>query len=306
MTSQIYLFYGEEILAIEERIKKLKKPGLNVEPIDGSSPNLEQLMTSLQTQSLFAEEKMVLVKNADFKNPFWNEVAPALENLSTGVVVVFWASSMTKRAKIYKFIDKIGEVYEFKSFAPWEDEKVVSWVISKVNESNKNIKRQAAERLIEICGTSLLKLSSEIEKLITYVGEKTDILPDDVEALASPGEISVFALSEAVSNRSQGEALATFRTLCRNKVSLFPMLSLLAGQFRTMLLTKSESNFAKLAQDFRLSPYYAKKCAQKARKFSSAELARNLDLLHQTDLKLKSGEDQSTLFELLLSDLCSK
>jgi len=301
LANNLYLFYGDERLTIEERINKLKKPGLTVENIDGNKLNLEEILTALQTLSLFAQEKIVLVKDADLKDSVWDGVVPALENLSPGVVVIIWAGSMNKRSQIYKTINKLGQALEFKTFADWEQDKVVSWITNRVKSEGKKIGQQAAFRLQEVCGSSLQKLSSEIEKLVTYIGEKPLINEADVETLASPGEINVFALSEAVANRNLPLALTTFRTLSINKTEVIPVLSLLAGQFRTMLLTKHTTDLGSLG----LSPYYVKKCARAAGKYKEVELRKNLELILETDLKLKTGENQQTTFELLLTDLCN-
>jgi len=300
LANNLYLFYGDERLTIEERINKLKKPGLTVENIDGNKSNLEEILTALQTLSLFAQEKIVLIKDADLKDSVWDGVVPALENLSPGVVVIIWASSMSKRSKLYKIINKLGQCLEFKSFAEWEQDKVVSWITNRVKAEGKKIGQQAAFRLQEVCGSSLQKLSSEIEKLVTYIGEKPAINEADVETLASPGEINVFALSEAVANRNLLLALTTFRTLSVNKIEVIPILSLLANQFRTMLLTKHTTDLGSLGS----SPYYVKKCARAAGNYKEGELRKNLELILETDLKLKTGENQQTVFELLLTEMC--
>jgi DNA polymerase-3 subunit delta len=308
LANQIFLFYGDEDLLIREKINGLKKkiddPALNIEQIDASDPNIEQITAALQTQPLLFGQKLLVIRNADLKADVWNSLAPALEAVSPSTKVVIWASAMSKRSKIYKLIDKIGEVYEFRSFAEWEQDQVVTWIARRVKSSGKNIDRPAARTLQEICGNNLMKLSSEIEKMITYIGERRSITEDDVIALASPGQISVFALSDAVADKDLAGALASFRTLLKNKIELFPLMALLSNRYRIMLMGKREGNPMKVAQVLKASPYYVKKCMQKAGRFTEAELIRDLELLLAADLKLKSGEDQVSVFELLLTDLC--
>jgi len=300
LADNLYLFYGDESLTINERIKALKQPGRGLENIDGSKVDLELVLNALQTHSLFAEQKLVLIKGLNLKDPLWDEVALALVNIAQGIVVVFWPEAMNKRSKLYKAVDKLGQIYECKGFAAWEQDKVVAWIIKRVKAEGKAIEGEAALTLQEVCGSSLQNLSSEIEKLVTYIGQQATIKVADIELLASPGQINVFALAEAVANRDLILALTTFRILSKNKSEIFPILSLLANQFRTMLLTKQTSNLA----SFGLSPFYVKKCARAAGKYQEAELKKNLELILETDLKLKSGENQQTNFELLLAEMC--
>lgn len=308
MAKQIYLFYGDEEFLIQERIKQLKQglpdPCLNIEQLDGAAPELEKIIAALQTQPMLLGDKLLIIKDVDLTLPLWGEIAPALATLWPGLTVVFQAKTIDRRTKIFKTLDKLGEVYEFKSFAPWEAEQVVRWIEGRVKRSNKSIDTEAAVELREICGHGLMKLAIEIDKLITYIGDRDRIELADIKQLASPGEVSVFDLSEAVADRDSARALLTWRGLLNNKVEIFPILSLLAKQFRTMLLIKTTQDTATLARVFNLSPYYLKKCAAKAGNFIAKEMVRALELILETDLKIKNGENQSLVMELLLSSLC--
>jgi DNA polymerase III delta subunit len=69
---------------------------------------------------------------------------------------------------------------------------------------------------------------------------------------------------------------------------------------------KHESSPQKAAPQLGASPYYLKKCQEKGRNFSEEELKKYLSLLLQADLDLKSGKEQLTVLELLLTSLCGK
>jgi len=312
LASKIFLFFGEEDFLIQEKIKEFKKnivnPSLNIEQIDGEEPEIERIVSALQTTSLLGGEKLVIIKYADLKLEEWGALLPSLKMVPSGITVIFWASAVDKRSKLYKLIDQIGEVYEFKPYAEWEQDQVVSWIVSRVKSLGKEMNYQAALSLREICGNSLYKLASEIDKLITFIGDKRSISEEDVVALASPGEITSFALSDAVATKNLEKALSAFRILYKNKGDLFQILSLLATQYRTMLQIKDlpgHKNDAKgIAQTLRASPYFVRKCMEKARRFDAEELKKNMELLLEADLKLKSGESQLSTFELLLVSLC--
>jgi len=314
LSGKVFLLYGEEDFLIKERLDGLKgrvaDHALNVELIDAGKPDKERIVAALQTSPLLGGEKLVIIKDADLSMGEWGELIPFLSAIPSSVTLVILATSVDKRSRVYRLLDEKGEVCEFKPFAPWEQDELVSWIVRRVSLRGKKIDHAAALRLKEMCGNSLYKLNSEIEKLATFIGEKKQILSEDVMALASPGEINAFALSDAVANKDLRRALSAFRLLCRNRADLFQVLPLLATQYRTMLQIKSipgkKSDPAKIARVLGASPYFVRKCLEKAQFFREDELKRDLELLLEADLKLKSGEPQSSTFELLLVSLCGK
>ncbi|MFH1541750.1 MAG: DNA polymerase III subunit delta [bacterium] len=309
MANQIYLFYGDERFLIKQKIAELRSKisdtSLNYEQIDGSNiDNLNQLINSLQTQTLLMGNNLILVNDLDLKEKDWEKLCPALESMTPGTTVVFWVTAMNKRSRLYKTVDKLGEVTEFKSFADWEQDQVISWIERTTKKNKREIETAAARLLQEICGNNLTKLSSEIDKLITYIGDKLSITEDDVVALASPGEINVFALTDALTAKNLTRALTVWQTLSRNRVDYFPLLGLIANQYRIMLMSKAETNQTVIAQVLKTSPFYVRKLSEKARRFSVQELKACLENILETDLKMKTGEQSAANFELLLTSLC--
>lgn len=312
MAKLFYLFYGEEEFFIEERINALKKevsdPSLNIEQIEGEESALGQVVSALQTPPMLFGEKLLIIKDIDLKLKVWDLLVNSIKLVPAGIKVVFWAAAVTKSSKLYKFIGEHGEVCEFKSFAPWEEEQVVGWITRRVASIGKEIDHPSAILLLDICGSGLHKLASEIEKLVTYIGDRPRIMKDDVLALASSGVMSAFELTDALADKDLARSLATFRVLSANKVELFPLLSMLATQYRTMLQVKSlpgaAGNPAQAAAALRANPYFVRQCMNRARKFNAEELKSDLNLLLETDLKLKSGEARDPAFELLIASLC--
>ncbi|MBI5399898.1 DNA polymerase III subunit delta [Candidatus Saganbacteria bacterium] len=307
--ANIYLLYGEAELLIKEKVDRLKADftgdNLNIEQVDGSEPDFEQLTTMLQTQPLFSSgDRLVIIKQADLRNKEWEAFLPALGQAAAGIRIVFAAAAVDRRSKIFRWFSDQAEVCEFKAFTDWEQEAVVAWIRQRVMASSKKIEPAAAEYLQKICGNDLLKLKSEIDKLITFIGEKGTITPADVETLASPGEMNVFALADAAAGRDLKKALSACAILAREKVEFVPLLASLAGRFRIMLMAKGAANPATLAQTLKASPFYVKKCWQEANRFSSVELQKILELLLDTDLKLKSGYNPASIFETLLTNIC--
>jgi len=231
-----------------------------------------------------------------------------LENLSPQVTVVFKGTKIDQRLKFYKFIDLKGEVIEYRGFAPWEQDELRLWLRRRVESQGKKISDPALGLLLEICGTNLRFLAGELEKIITYVGERETIKESDVLALASSGEKNVFHLLDALRSKNLKKALVVFQNLFKNKEDLFSLLGAIAAQYRMMLLLKSSSLRDKdpyaLAREVGGSRYFVKKCLENIQAFKLDELKKKLAYLLEADLRLKMGEAPQVVFEVLLTLLC--
>ena len=312
LAKAIYLFYGSEDWLVQEKLKELIKqipnPELNVEKFDGQNPDLDAITGALQNTPLLGGEKLIIIERADLSEEDWGKLLPILKTLAPETKVVFWAEKIDKRNKFYKAIDSLGEVYEFQGFAEWEQDEVVAWIRHRVKQADYEISYAAAESLRETCGNNLGKLASEIEKLITYAADRKTLTEEDVFALASPGTLNAFVLSDAILEKNAIKALSTFRLLYKNKTDLFSLLSLLAANYRLMLQIKqfpsNNSQPRTIAAAVGANPFFVKKCMGKATKFNEPELKNNMDLILQTDLNLKSGMSEQSAFELLITSLC--
>ncbi len=308
----VYFFYGEEEFLIAEAVEKLKRqvsdPAFNLEILDGATLTLETLSAALRTQPLLGGDKLVVVNDFELESKEQDELISFLKSMPPGLKIVFCAASLDKRSKLYKFFTDQCETAEFKTFAPWEQEELLSWIRQRAQAAGKKISGDAARALREISGANLRSLAGEVEKLVTYAGSRPEIGEADVLALAASGETSAFALMDALRDKDLKIAQITWQALQRDKEAVFSLLGLMASQYRIMLQVKSlagrESDPNRLARLIGGSPYYIKKCSSGLGRFTLPELRRDLALLLETGLKLKTGEDQAAVFDLLLADLC--
>ena len=313
LAKQLYLFYGDEEYLCGEKIAALRqnaeKQGANIEQIDGSSADKNAILNALQTNSLFAANKFVIIDQVDLKEPVWDAIVPVLSAFPSSMSVIFRVVSISKKSELLKFIDEHGEIYECKSFAEWESPQVVTWIRKKISDAGKSIDQSTAEKLQAICGSDLLKLSSETDKIITYIGDRPQIIEQDVLSLASPSDISVFLLPGALADKNLREVLEIFHRLYANKADLFSLLSLIANQYRIMLVALSlparERTPQEIARRMGGSPFFIRKCTEKIAKHNSSSLTNYLELILETDLGLKSGAAPVTSMEMLFAALCA-
>ncbi|MFA5114335.1 MAG: DNA polymerase III subunit delta [Candidatus Margulisiibacteriota bacterium] len=306
--TQVYLFFGTEDYLIDERIKALRAAAGDHEQLDGANLSLETLSNALCGQSLLGGAKLVVIDEAKVAADDQPAVISILQNLAPGTTVVWRNPGIDGRTKLFKWIAANGQAEEFKSFAPWEQAALLRWVAAQSRQRGKAITESAARLLIEISGQNLRLLVNELEKLITYLGDRPQIAEADVAALASPGEASAFALLDKLRRRDLAGALALCGQLLQGGAELFGLLGLIATQYRLMLQIKAlpgrPGDPGEIARRIKGSPYFIKKCLDGLERFSLAELKENMALLLETSMRLKSGEQQSVQLEMLIAALC--
>jgi len=310
----VWLFYGEEEFLIEEKIKEFKRrivnPELNIEYLDGDELTLEAFSSAVASQSLLGGDKLVIVSDPKLPPETQAGFLSLLGGVGGDCTVIFKADSVDKRTKFYKLINDRGESVEFRSFAPWEQPALAAWLKARAAAEKKQLSEAAARLLPAICGTSLRVLAGEITKLATYVGDKTTIDEDDVLAAAAAGEMSGFALLDALRAKDLPTALIIFQQLLKFGEELLPLLILLATQYRLLLQIKAapgrERDPNRLARLIGGSPYFIKKSLDHIDDFSLAELKDALKKILQANLEMKSSRPPLIVMELLIAALCGR
>lgn len=111
----IYLYYGEDRLAIDRAVQQIL--GDNYELFDGDQLAATDLPHLFQGASLFADTRRVLVKDLQASTTAWAELPKYLD---TDHTVIIWESKLDKRTVTYKTItkDRRVQIKEFASAAP--------------------------------------------------------------------------------------------------------------------------------------------------------------------------------------------
>jgi len=310
--SDIKLLFGEEDFLVDEELNRLKagKSGeLSLERISGDKKNTEKILSALTSLPMLISNKLVIVDGLEYDEKNEKKLFEALQNLDKSISVIFVQyGSVDKRKKFYKLMEKIGEVKEFKGYSEWEQDKVLAWLVARVRHYSRSITGAAANLLVETVGANLRMLDKEIEKISTYIGNRKQIEEGDVLKLASSGEIDSFSLSNAMRDKDIREAMKTLQKLFRENEDPHMLIGMLAKLYRMLLSVKYLENKGKgqydIANMLGSKPFFVKKCMEKTPRFTLEELQRNIKLLHEADLRMKSGYSPRLTLEMLIPELC--
>ncbi len=333
--SPVYLFYGEETYLRDGFLSKFKSlipadvRDFNMDIVDSKDVGLEAIVGMAMTMPFMSEKRLVIVKNAAFfkskrknqsdsgkeqneKDEKANSAEKALlsylEEPVNSTCLIFCTDSIDKKRKLYKTIEKHGQVVEF---SPLKGKDLNAWIDSRARNLGKIIETQAMAGLITAVGSDLQHLNTELEKLACY--SRTDkITAADVEEMVSKtAELSVFELVDSVGERNYNKAIKMAREMVFLGESVIKLLFMVARQFRLILRSKDlhQQGYAdkQVAGQLQVHPFVAQKCIKQARNFSMDELKLALEKILKTDSDIKNGRQEPTLaLELLIIGLCEK
>jgi DNA polymerase-3 subunit delta len=261
--------------------------------------------------------------------------------LPSGNCLIFTAETVDKRKKIYKIIADTGVAYEFVKV---EKEGARREILQKeaqklLTSQGKKMSSPAWIALGRKTGFDLRRSMSELEKLISFVGEHGTIEEKDVEeAVGRTKEDNIFVLTNALVEKNQLAALDALKNLLDQGTHHLIILSMIVREIRLMLQARILMDSGKLPKfnqkmDFNLfqkviyptfgklnasagkckwlifseKPYPVYLTLRKCLNFNSSRLVGLLDELLEIDIAFKSTQiDPQVLLEIFLIKACAK
>lgn len=315
----VYLWYGEDRFLIQEGLQVLKSfyfmtdpSGSGIEVVDSKELTPADIVARANTMAFFAN-RLVIVDDVNyFQDGQTQELEPLLEyllNPNPSTCLLLIAQSVHKGRKLYKGIDRSGEIIEFS--APKRPQEWLSWVQGELKARGKSMDAQTAAQFVEWAGHQTGVLSQEIDKLAVYVGNRAKITADDVKTITPRTiEASIFDLLDAVAVRSAAKAVQTLREVLREEHPI-KVLTLMVRQVRLLLgcdaLRRRGGNAAEVASALGIRPYEAQKIWQQSLKLSTRQLGKGLSECLNTDVALKTGGgDPGFLLEMMIIKFCEE
>lgn len=170
--------------------------------------------------------------------------------LPVGNCLILAVELVDKRKRLYKTINKAGVIVDCsiskgtRAAELRQQKEILKAHLTKTLRcADKTVAPGTFQALFERTGANLRNFDSEIEKLISFVGESKTVTVDDVERASEKSrEDPVYELANAVGERGMCKALSNVDGLL--KANLFPLqvLSAVTNQIRKLILSKAVIN----------------------------------------------------------------
>ena len=293
---RVYCLFGEE-----EYLKRSYKNRLiqaisgddtmNVNRFMEKEAEVTAIIDAAETMPFFADYRLVIVENSGLFKREADQLVEYLDRVPDTTIIIFAESQMDKRSKLYKKISAVGYAAEM---GRQSEKELQMWIFRFLKQESKQISARAMELFLEMAGDDMENIRMELEKLISYVGERPGIMPEDVLAICTP-QVSgqIFDMIGAVAARRQQEALRLYYDLLTMKEPPMRILFLIARQFNQLLQVKEAATKSRdkavIAKTCGLTPYVAGKMISLSGNFSREVLLSYLQLCVQTEEDVKSG-----------------
>jgi DNA polymerase-3 subunit delta len=218
-------------------------------------------------------------------------------------VVIFATDDLHKGKRLSKTLLDRCVVVEFP---PLKDGEAKAWAKSRLKALKVTIDERALSQLVELTGTDVQTLNSELEKLAAAVMDSRVITPDVVDSLIGRSrELSNFDLGDQLVAGDRRRALHTLHRLLEDEVPPVLLLGLIASNYHRLAIAKELMARGEREEVHRMVPYFKKNDFLAAiQRTSSERLYDGLRKIAAADLAIKTSQATPRLqLEMLVCEL---
>ena len=315
-----YIFHGEERFLMQHYLDQLRKllldeltESFNYHRLHNENFDLQALADAVENLPMMAEHTFVQVDDIDlFKlgEDTRNKLMEILSDIPEYCTVVFTYVTVAwkpdKRQK--KFWDCIENHASIVEFAKQEQRDLVPWIARHFAAKGKRISNDLCVYLIDITGGTMTALAGEIQKICAYSGAD-HITKSDIDAVTEPVmDAVVFQMTDLLGQGRYGDALLKLQQLLKMQQEPIAILGAIGGHFRKIstarVLMDNGRQSGELMKLCGMNDYAARKTMDAARRFSAAYCKKAMELILETDNKMKTSfDDADRLLEMLIMEL---
>jgi DNA polymerase III subunit delta len=232
-----------------------------------------------------------------------------LANPAPFTVLVLEAASLDQRMRLGKILADKTVVVDVSAGENAEDRIATAGMLAKAlaKEQCADFEKNAAEDLAEFVSGDLQRLKTEVEKLVTFAGERKLIRRSDISLLViSEKTTTIWEVADLLAGRQPRKALEFFDRLLREGEEPLQMLGAMTWMYRKLIEAselRGPTNGWQAARTLGMRPEQAETAIQSARKTSKERLLLGLKALKEADDLLKRGKEERLVMEFLVWQL---
>lgn len=322
MLAPIYAFQGEDQIRLEEEATKIIQQAniseFNLIRYDGSMTDLNDILNEVSTISMLEEQKIVVVTHPSFlyeeyknKEELEKMIAYFEHPNELTILILLIDGKLDGKSVITKALKKATII---QTVARLEGDGLKEWIKVRTQAQNKVIDSAAVDLLIDYCDKDSLRIQQEIEKLLLYKADESNITIQDVKMIVTKGlEEDIYQLLNAFLAKNTQKIMSLyqeFRSRNEDETRLINMISNKAEEmyYTKVLLKQSQAN-KEIAKDqvanyFHVSSGRAYFMVKNAQEIREQDLLLLMHRVSALDLNIKSGKiDKKVGFELFLLGL---
>lgn len=300
----IIVLTGDNSFEIDRSIRSLREEFEgDAELFDGESLTVAQLPDLLMGGTLFATQRLVIIKGLAANKTLWAELPEWLERVSDDVQLVLVEPLLDKRTKTAKLLQKQADVREYGAWTDRDRAKAIAWVGEEMSRCGGSLTAAQAQQLVDRVGMDQWALFHAVEKLAVLEVVTSEVIIDVVDAMSVE---NVFGLFDAA---LKGESMTVQRMIATLSLSEDPyrLFGLLSGQaFHLAVLAATDAPHTQVASDVKAHPFALQKLVPHARRRGARGAGRVVQAFARADADMKrTAADPWLLIERALLQVAS-
>lgn len=331
----IYLFHGDDNFTLQETVRDLKgrlsgdnpAPDLNMSQLDGRRLTVGELEGAASAMPFLGDRRLVIVEGLLARcNPRGEEAAGKdfaaaltryLPRVPDTTRLVFADTKLHGNNPVLKWAAKSaasGAEIVLRLFEAPKVAALPAWLRKRAVTRGGSMDPTGAAALAEALnreGTVDLRLAdSELEKLLTYAGDRA-VTQADVRLLVSPiGLDSIFELMDSMADRNGAKATGALHRYLEAGEPPLRILALVARQVRLLTMTRGLADAGAGPRDFAarlpVPSFVVPKLQRQARRFTMTTLTEAVTGLAALDAAIKTGRiDAELALDVFVCAICS-
>jgi DNA polymerase-3 subunit delta len=305
----MYLLYGEETFLKNSYKNRLKEAiigddTMNFSAFEGKGLDTDELIRLADTMPFFAEKRLILIEDSGFFKSANETLLKYLPQMPDTTCLLFVESEVDKRSKLFKQVKERGYAAELSR---QDTTQLARWAAGLLAKEGKKITGQTMEFFLGMTGDDMENIRMELEKLISYTGDRDVVTDADVRAISTEHVTSkIFDMIAAIANRQTRKAMELYEDLLTLKEPPMRILFLISRQFNQILQVKELQakgmDRNTIASKLKLQPFVVGRILPQARQFTREQLLSYVELCVDAEEAVKTGRLQDRLaVELLIT-----
>lgn len=281
------LLIGENSFEIERELQRIVVDfDGRAEKIDGSELELKQVPDLLMGSSLFAEKRLVIIKDLSQNKTLWADFADWLPRVSDDIQLVLVESKPDKRMRTFKELQKATNVKEFKPWGERDTRLAEEWALQEAKALGVALTNALARKLVERTGVDQWRVFHALEKLAVLETITAETIEEVVDA--NPTE-NIFQLFDTVLKGDVDKVHDMLQTLELSQ-DAYQLFALLSGQaFQLAALAVSDKPSGEVAKDIGAHPFVVSKLSPTAKKLGRAGARKIIAAFAEADETMKTS-----------------
>jgi len=284
----LHVLIGENSFALEQRLSELvSRVAQQVEIFEGASMTREQLLSSTMAQSLFADERTIVVKNLSENAELWGELPSWLGSIAEHIHLILVETKPDKRTSTYKWLQKHTDIEQFEPWTSRNHSEALEWLRKQATDQQLKLDNKLAQELLQRVGYNQWALYLSLEKLALR-GQNSTLTLDDI--IDSSTQDSVFELLQAALDGDTPTVLSTIERLKQTE-DPYAVFGLLASQVTQLaVLSTTDQPTAQIASETGLHPYSLQKLKSYSKRMGREAISGIAKRLAEADRVIKSSD----------------